>query len=520
MRKSLHPLEPREVDSARTYDALINAARTQIIDCHRLITESKAVLAEIEDEKKGKKGGFFNASTHKKREAELAEQQIHQQQDLMQQLKKKIANLDSRLETLAKKAGLSGSAELLKHVNEYSSTSVAVRDIEAIDQVLSTRESIMAKGKQDLRLYFEKAGRHDTAINADAARSLASDVARFIDETRRIDAEFVPAIRARQELEQISTEINDTEGLLESMFMRSNLPEPANLNASYEEFQANISLREKLFEIKDQLRRWKKDTRLLNWKAPERCLRDWRLPGLAFKNSLNCIRTLSKWGPPSASGRPALSDQSELEFELEQKAEFIRAAMNTFDAGYLETIRDLDRVDYDLTHLRQARAAIELSRETLQRLSNESSFDIMSELNGIANNLSVQMGFDFASVEFAADLQLAVRLKNSSHVNIDQLSASEKAKAHLLARMSVCQLLASKTRLPFVLDEVLSEFDDETFLRVMKFLFELVAQGNQVIMFSNQRLRYEWLMQNLTEEQKQLIAICRKGLLRADPVTS
>lgn len=105
MRKSLHPLEPREVDSARTYDALINAARTQIIDCHRLITESKAVLAEIEDEKKGKKGGFFNASTHKKREAELAEQQIHQQQDLMQQLKKKIANLDSRLETLAKKQG-------------------------------------------------------------------------------------------------------------------------------------------------------------------------------------------------------------------------------------------------------------------------------------------------------------------------------------------------------------------------------------------------------------------------------
>ncbi len=57
MRKSLHPLEPREVDSARTYDALINAARTQIIDCHRLITESNAVLVEIEDEKKGKKGG-------------------------------------------------------------------------------------------------------------------------------------------------------------------------------------------------------------------------------------------------------------------------------------------------------------------------------------------------------------------------------------------------------------------------------------------------------------------------------
>ncbi len=81
-------------------------------------------------------------------------------------------------------------------------------------------------------------------------------------------------------------------------------------------------------------------------------------------------------------------------------------------------------------------------------------------------------------------------------------------------------MLASKTRLPFVLDEVLSEFDDETFLRVMKFLFELVAQGNQVIMFSSQRLRYEWLMQNLTEEQKQLIAICRKSLLRADPVTS
>ncbi len=155
----------------------------------------------------------------------------------------------------------------------------------------------MAKGKQDLRPYFEKAGRHDTAINADTARSLASDVARFIDETRRIDAEFVPAVRARQELEQISTEINDTEGLLESMFMRSNLPEPANLNASYEEFQANITLREKLFEIKDQLASMEEGHAPVELESAGALSEKLETARSRIQELVDCIRTLSEIEP-------------------------------------------------------------------------------------------------------------------------------------------------------------------------------------------------------------------------------
>jgi uncharacterized protein YhaN len=130
------------------------------------------------------------------------------------------------------------------------------------------------------------------------------------------------------------------------------------------------------------------------------------------------------------------------------------------------------------------------------------------------------MGLEFAGVDFDADLRLTVRAKGQVHlVRTDQLSVSERAQAYLLARLSVCQILFGKTRLPIILDDVLSDFDDETFLRVMKYLLDL-AKGNQVIMFSNQRLRFEWLMQNLTEEQKQIIAICRKTLLRSDSVAN
>ncbi len=143
----------------------------------------------------------------------------------------------------------------------------------------------------------------------------------------------------------------------------------------------------------------------------------------------------------------------------------------------------------------------------------------MDQLNGTQLKGATRLGLKDNAVEFGTDLRVTVRRKgqsgSSSHI-MHQLSASARQQVHLLSRLAVCDVLSQNIRLPIVVDEPLSEIDDEAFLRMMKFLFDEVVPHHQVIMFSSHRARYEWLMQNLNADQKKLITVCRKTALRTD----
>jgi energy-coupling factor transporter ATP-binding protein EcfA2 len=522
MRKSLYPLDTREVDSARTYDALINAAQTQIAECGRLINEARSLVDEIEAEKKNKKAVFFNASTHRKRESELAEIQIQQQTTLMDEMVAKVTNLRSRLRKLAQKAGLPDGAELLKHVQEYSTKSIAVRDIGALDQVLAGRETIFAKNKQDLQPYFNKAGQGELAITAESARALTNDVLRYSEGMRNIETRFASVKQALQNLEVIGNEVNDAEGLLESIFMRAHLSDPANLEASYAEFQEKLKAHERFKAITNELSTTGSDIHTPNLEEEAR-LDSQRSQAFAkMQDLVKRYPELADLPPPAQGGNVTTSDQESVG-ALESKLEQLRSGMVSFDQTYLDSVRELDGVEYDLTHLRQSRAAIELARDTLQRLANDSSYDWLDQLNGTMRKWATRLGLDYDAVEFGTDLRVTVRRKgqrgSSSHI-MHQLSSSARQQVHLLSRLAVCDVLSQNIRLPIVVDEPLSEIDDDAFLKIMKFLFDEVVPDHQVIMFSSHRARYEWLMQNLTDDQKKLITICRKTSLRTDAVTS
>jgi len=533
MRQSLLALETKEVDDARMYEALINAAHTQIAESEKTVQKARAQIAEVEEEKKSKKGVFFNPSTYRKKDLEAAEKDVQQQTTMMQDLQVKIRNLEMRLDNLARKAGLADGALLLKHVQEYNTKSVVVRELDIIDQNLNSREMTLHKSKLDLKPYFDKAARNSFEVSSDAALSLSTDAARYIEETRKLSTNFASVKQAQQQLDFLLTEIQDIEALLESVFIGAGLMDPADLEASYSEYQEKLARFKQLETTKHELARLENE---ISYEVPEEDLQIERLEAqrnealTRMQDLVNRHPEISEMGPPpvgAATSMPAsdsINDELEsLSQDREQRIIKIRSVLNVYDETYLESEQELGRVEHDVEQLKQARTAIELARNTLDRLSGETYVDWASKLNAISQELVERIGLDYENLAFGSDLTLSVQRKGQLErlqpaQIMTQLSIGTKEQLHWLARMVVCRFLSGENPLPIVLDEIFAETDDERFLRMMQFLLGVVASQNQIIMFSCHYQRYRWLIERFTPAQRELVELCKKSSLRSDAV--
>jgi DNA repair exonuclease SbcCD ATPase subunit len=514
MRKSLYPLDQREVESARTYDALINAARTQILECDRIIAQSQKMLAEIEEEKKTKKGVFSNVLQHRKRESDQAEREIQQQTELMHELRTKVSNLEARLDVLSQKAGLNSTGDLLKQVKEYSSKSVAVKDIDALDQVLSTRDAMLSKTKQEIAPFFAKAMRADREITAESAVQLARDAQIQAEQWGLLSAQFAPVNQMQQQVDAVGTEISDIEGLLESIFLGAQLEHPDRLDESYAEFRRRAEMARRWRTATDELAKIDHTDGTSVDKDLERRHSE------AFTRMQELVRlhpeiqemALPIEGAGLAEAKPEGNE------DLEPQIEDLRARVNRFDQSYLSSLQELDTLQRDLARLHQARAAIELARETLQNLASEVADDWLSKVNAVFKELLLAIGCEVENVELTPQLKLVVDGKELSES--EQVSIGIRAQLDWLARLAICLLISINYPLPIVIDETFCELDDATFLRIMHFLMDNVARENQIIVMSCHRVRYQWMLQNLSDEQKQLVAICRKSKIKTEAVTA
>lgn len=197
----------------------------------------------------------------------------------------------------------------------------------------------------------------------------------------------------------------------------------------------------------------------------------------------------------------------------------VRTASMNHDQNYLAAVEELEQVSRELNNVRRAKTAIELARDTLQRLSAETYEDWSVKLNEIAKEMITNIGLDFDHLHFDSDLRITARKKsdgqevNASNIST-QLSTGTKEQLHWLARMVVSRFLSKGNPLPIVLDEPFSEADDERFLRVMQFLLDVLVANHQVVIFSCHQQRHHWLISQLTPEQTAKIDFARRTPLR------
>ncbi len=153
--------------------------------------------------------------------------------------------------------------------------------------------------------------------------------------------------------------------------MRAHLSDPANLEASYAEFQEKLKAHDRFKAVTKEIASIGSDVQAAN---PEEEARIEGQRNQAFAKMQELVKKHPEIAdlPPPAPGEKLTTSDPTVARALEAKLEQLRNGMNSFDQTYLDSVRELDGVEYDLTHLRQSRAAIELARETLLRLAHES----------------------------------------------------------------------------------------------------------------------------------------------------
>jgi chromosome segregation ATPase len=536
-RRALQALDPKDYDDARSYSTLINSARDQVSECEKAVWKARTVISEVEEERNQKKIMFFAAASHRKKDVDAAEKEIQKQSGMIQELRTKIENLESRLDSIAQKAGMVDGKELLRRINEYSSKSSNLKELDAIDQNIASRQSSLDKSKEELRHFFNRAGRQATEITVDNALELLAAVQQYIEEKRKMASQFATVTQSRGQLDFLQGEIQDIDNQLRLIFAKAGIQDVSDIEVAYREFYSKLAAYHHWESIRSELH--KMETDMSSGFTPDELppqierLENQRLETCAQMQQLvERFPDIAELGPVmamgprdrvSARGTNAVSSANtkmyleDLRKERDELTVRVRSSAKNFDDNYLNALEEMESIEKDLGSVKRAKIALELARDTLRRLSGETYVDWSTKLNEIAKDMLENLGLDYEDLSFDSQLKLTAQRKGEDEKLgpaqiTSQLSVGTREQLHWLARMVVSRFLSSDEALPIILDEPFSESDDERFTTVMKFLIDVLSRQHQVIVFSCHQQRHFWLIDQLDQE-KERIEFCRRGPL-------
>ena len=201
------------------------------------------------------------------------------------------------------------------------------------------------------------------------------------------------------------------------------------------------------------------------------------------------------------------SEKDKLRTRKEELLVKLRTSVSARDNNYLNLVEELSNINHELVCAKRAKIALELARNKLRESSSQTYEDWSEKLNESAAQLISEMETDIESLTFDHQLNISVKLVSKDEAVKgneikSRLSTGIKEKVHWLARMALSRFLSRKESLPIILDEPFSEADDERFLSAMRFLVSNGIENNQIIIFSCHKQRHNWLVTQLTEEEK------------------
>lgn len=475
--------------------------------------------------------GLFNgvlyaqAKAHREKDWQQARDDEQKFSEKGVELHNKIMGLEIKLDDLARKACVSSGAELMKYIQAYGTAGSQLKDLDLIEQIIDSREAHIVKLVAQIEPYFQKAGRNVAEITPEEAFKLADNINQFLDESRAVKASYSSLEHYQSELKFLADELKDIDARLKEHFSLAGLANPDDSETAYKQFAAAEAEYRQWESLQKELSRMEKDTisdlpvgelpkvvqklesqRKSIWGRIEAIIA--RCPGIAQLNPGDS-RPLAQDIDPESANR--LAEMKKRREELTIK---LRAATKEYDEKYLPAAEELEDLDSDIYKVRRAKTALELARDTFQRLSEETHLNWSNRLNEISKEMLQSLNTEFESLHFAPDLRLTARRKGESEpiqpnqIN-SQASGGVKDQLHWLARMAVARYLAEQAALPIIMDEPFSESDDERFLGTMRFLLDNMLGKHQLILFSCHQRRHEWMLEQLSEKQRGLIKQCR-----------
>ncbi|MBS2005773.1 MAG: AAA family ATPase [Cyanobacteria bacterium SZAS TMP-1] len=576
MRNSLISVEAEGIENARSYSSLITAFQDQITEAERNLHKERAKKKEYEqklkDEVKRRKllafvnGGVsfilfvlalvlilviksaafiapvlfvvglvgvavgvyfvipaFRPEMLFKTEFNQISTDIGRITTTIQELITKVGALEIKLDTLARKVGLQSRDELLGKLDDYAQQSAKLKAFDVIDQMLEQKKQVMERYKSELERHVTKAGRSQLPLNANTAKQLSTALSTYLTESRQLEVSFQSTTSSIRKVAHLEEDILDTEHAIANLLTKAGIELPENVTEGIEQVNKRLNSHHEFMALSDELNELEHETggHFVELPATIKNLEEYRA------RVQQQLQTLREQFPDIETVIPAGEDEvpegdaadlSKLDALRQEREDLqlrIRTLSSTCDEQYLHCIEELDLTEFKLQSAKRAKLALELSRDTLKRLSGENYIDWSSHLNTIARDMLSKLGLDYEEIRFDNELKLIARKKGdtdeiSSSEIMSQLSIGTKEQLHWLARMVVSKFLSRQHSMPIIMDEPFSEADDERFLKMMRFLISVISKEHQIIIFSCHQQRHSWFKNQLEENDRGRLIFCRR----------
>lgn len=440
-----------------------------------------------------------------------------------------VGALELKLDTLARKVGLAARADLLTRLDQYAVQASKLKELELIEQLLDQKQATLTKFKADLTVFVTKVGKPNAQLTANTAKQLSQGLSAYTEEAKNLEQTFQDASSSARKLSQLKDELDDTDqalgNILNKVGMELDLSSADAIARGLENISERINSHSAYTKLTDELSSLEQEsgTPIAELPTVVKGLEDYQTRVIqqldALRSQFPGIESMPPVSEEETEGEEAPQDLAKVEGLKEEREELllrVRTLSGNCDEQYLTCLEELDLTEFKLHSAKRAKVALEIARDTLKRLSGENYIDWATNLNNIGKEMLGKLGLDYEEVRFDHELRLVARRKNqtediSSAEIMNQLSIGTKEQLHWLARMIVARFLSKQNSLPIIMDEPFSEADDDRFLKMMRFLINVIAREHQIILFSCHQQRHSWLRSQLDDPEKGRLLFCRRS---------
>ena len=151
----------------------------------------------------GGAAGFFllrwaKPDSYRKRDTEKLEADLEKATTLAQQLHSKIGSLEVKLESIARKAGVSGASLLVSMIEEKSASEPKLKNLDTVATEIANKESQRERALDELGMFFKKANIPAVEISLERAKRLSEDVAQAVEDLDDLAVAVAPVLEQRQ----------------------------------------------------------------------------------------------------------------------------------------------------------------------------------------------------------------------------------------------------------------------------------------------------------------------------------
>ncbi len=433
-----------------------------------------------------------------------------------------LQQLDSKWNSIAKSVALESANELARACLEYLRTGEALREFRRLTDELSFLEEQRRGVQGEVFPFLQRAGylsQISSEISQQVIDQVRNDVEAYFGLCAQIEA--VKDRMTRQEGEQQRNE-EDVDALasrLRDGFQEGGIKvEDSAFDEAYKLFRERLEKHQRFKRLdREEL------PRLEKVKVPADQLVEWKDEQEGVHKKL--LELGAAEHVPNKTHGQYTSELARVNSELEHLTEELAAirlaiskALGDYESESQSLAEEGDELEAHLGRVISYRDAVSFALDKLQVIARDVHREWSESLNSICEEMLPAIKSSYKAIRFANDLSFTVETADLGLLTMrditSRLSLGASEQLFLIQRLAVSLFLSdSSVKLPLILDDPLVTSDDDRFLRLMRFVIEVLPKEHQVLIFSCHKRRHEWLRDQLGD-----LFIDRVNMVQLAPV--